>query len=63
MCLKFIRTAAKGAVQYKHIVDHYYCRLMTRYGNAALREGKEFQTTYFKLFYIKVQLCTLIHLH
>ena len=37
MFLKFIRTAAKGAAQYRHIVDHYYCRLMTRYGNAAFK--------------------------
>ena len=37
MFLKFIRTAAKGAAQYRHIVDHYYCPLMTRYGNAAFK--------------------------
>ena len=37
MFLKFIRTAAKGAAQYRHIADHYYCRLMTRYGNAAFK--------------------------
>ena len=45
MFLKFIRTAAKGAAQYRHIVDHFYCRLMTRYGNAAFKTILNFSFT------------------